>query len=187
VGCPRTFPRSTYLNLSYERAFGAHAANQEIDVLTQQNLYAANQDTAEHSTTSVQPIRSEKFKQWRRDRPSSNALILKAAPASIVEYRLENCFALSASSMPPLGFQCVTHKMNIFYEHFSYANFKLYKDQNRRQDDAHRPHTGNPMLLMLMRSDDHCNHANPFRNGRGRANRFHGPYSQYLIYKFTFS
>jgi hypothetical protein len=45
VGCPRTFPRSKHLNLSYERAFGAYAANQEIDVATQHNIFAANQDT----------------------------------------------------------------------------------------------------------------------------------------------
>ena len=91
--CPRTFPRSKHLNLSYERAFGAHAANREIDVATQHNICAANQDTAEHSKTSVHPIRSEKNKQWRRDRPRSDALVLRAAPASIVEYRLKNCLA----------------------------------------------------------------------------------------------
>ena len=63
MGCPRTFPRSKHLNISYETAFGAYAAKQEIDVATQHNICAANQDTAEHSTTSVQPIRSEKIKQ----------------------------------------------------------------------------------------------------------------------------
>jgi hypothetical protein len=83
-GMSRTFPRSKHLNLSYERAFGAYAANQEIDVATQQNICAANQDTAEHSTTYVQPIRSAKMKQWRRDRPRSDALVLRAAPASLV-------------------------------------------------------------------------------------------------------
>jgi hypothetical protein len=90
VGCPRTFPRSKHLNLSYERAFGAYSANQKIDVATQHNICEANQDTAEHSTTSVQPIRSEKIIQWRRDRPRSDALVLRAAPASIVDYRLKN-------------------------------------------------------------------------------------------------
>jgi len=63
VGCLRTCPRSEHLNLSYERAFGAYAANQEIDVATQHNFCEANQDTAEHSKTSVQQIRSEKIKQ----------------------------------------------------------------------------------------------------------------------------
>jgi hypothetical protein len=63
---------SKHLNVSYERAFGAYAANQEIDVATQQYLCPANQDIAEHSKTSVQPIRSEKIKQWRRDRPRSD-------------------------------------------------------------------------------------------------------------------
>jgi hypothetical protein len=48
---------------SYERALGAYAANQEIDVATQHNICAANQDTAECRATSVQPIRSEKIKQ----------------------------------------------------------------------------------------------------------------------------
>jgi hypothetical protein len=137
VGCPRTFPRSKHLNISYKRAFGAYTANQEIDVATQHNICAANQDTAEHSTTSVQPIRSEKIKQWCRDRPRSDALVLRAAPASIMEYRLKNCLALSASSMPSLGFQCVTHRMNIPYEHFSYINFTLHNEQNRRQDNVH--------------------------------------------------
>jgi hypothetical protein len=61
------------LNLSYERVFGAYAANQEIDVATQSNICEANQDKAEHRKASVQPIRSEKIKQWRRDRPRSDA------------------------------------------------------------------------------------------------------------------
>jgi hypothetical protein len=132
VGYPHTFPRSKHLNLSYERAFGAYAANQEIDVATQQKICAANQDTAEHSTTSVQPIRSEKIKQWRRDRPRSDAVVLRAAPASVVEFRLKNCLALSVSLMPPLGFQRVTHRMNIPHEHASYFNFTLHDEQNRR-------------------------------------------------------
>ena len=76
------------------------------------NICAANQDAAEHSTTSVQPVRSEKIKQWCRDRPRSDALVLRASPASIVEYRLKNCLTLSASSMPSLGFQCVTDSLN---------------------------------------------------------------------------
>jgi len=168
VGCPRTFQRSKHFNLSYERAFGAYTANQEIDVATQQNICAANQDTAEHSTTSVQPIRSEKIKRWCRDRPRSDALVIRAAPASIVEYRLKNCLTLSASSMPPLGFQCVTHRKNIPYEQSSYMNLTLYNERNRRQDNVHRPRTGNHVLLMLMCSDDNYNHANSFRNGRGR-------------------
>ena len=117
MGCLRTFPRLKQLNLSYERAFGAYTANQEIDVATQHNIRAANQDTAEQSTTSVQPIRGYKIKQWCRDRPRSDALVLKAAPASIVEYRLKNCLPLSGSSMPPLVFQSLTHGMNIPYEH----------------------------------------------------------------------
>ena len=75
MGCPRTFPRSKHLNLSYERAFGAYAANLEIDVATQNIVCVANHDTAEHSNTYVQPIRSEKIKQWRRDRPRSDALV----------------------------------------------------------------------------------------------------------------
>jgi len=150
VGCPRTFPRSKHLNLSYELAFGAYTANKEIDVATQHNICAANQDTAEHSTTSVQPIKSEKIKQWRRDRPRSDALVLRAVPASIVGYRLNNCLALSASSMPPLGFQCVTHRINIPYEHSNYMNSTQSNEQNRRQGNVHRPRTGNPVLLMFM-------------------------------------
>ena len=139
MGCPRTFPGSKHLNLSYERAFGAYTANQEIDVATQHNICAANQDTAEDSTSSVQPIRSEKIKQCRRDRPLSDALVLRAAPASTVEYRLKKCLALSTSSMPTLGFQCVTHRMNIPYEHSNYMNFTLSNEQNRRQSNVHRP------------------------------------------------
>jgi hypothetical protein len=169
MGCPRAFPRLKYANLSYERAFGAYAANQEIDVATQHNTCAANQDTAEHGKTSVLPIRSEEIKQWRRDYPRSDALVLRAAPASIIEYRLKNCLTLSASSMPPLGFQHVTHRMNIPHEHASYINFTLYNEQNRRQGNVHRPPAGNPLLTMLMCSDGNYNHANPSRNGRGRS------------------
>jgi hypothetical protein len=110
-----------------------------------------------------------KIEQLRRYRPRSDALILRAAPTSIVEYRLQNCFTLSASSMPPLDFQCVTHRMNILNEHSNYMNFTLHDEQNRQQDNVHRPRTGNPALLMFMCSDGNYNHANPFRNGRGRS------------------
>jgi hypothetical protein len=55
---------------------------------TAQHL-SANQDTAEHITASVQPTRCEKIKQSRRDRQRPGALVLRAAPASIVEYRLK--------------------------------------------------------------------------------------------------
>jgi glyoxylate carboligase len=37
-GMSRTFSRSKHLNISHERAFGAYAANQEIDVATQHNI-----------------------------------------------------------------------------------------------------------------------------------------------------
>ena len=117
----------------------------------------------------MKPIRSEEIKQWRRDRPRSDALVLRGAPASIVEYRLKFCLALSASSMPPLGFQCVTQRMNLPYGHSNYKIFKLYNEQNRRHNNAHRPRTGNPVLLMLMCSDGNCNQAHLFRNGRGRS------------------
>jgi hypothetical protein len=132
VGCPRTFPHSKHLNLSYEQAFGAYTANQEIAVATQQNICEVNQDIAEHSTTSVQPIKSEKIKKWCRDRHRSDALVLRAAPAYIVEFRLKNCLTLSASLMSPLGFQRVTQRMNIPHEHASYMNFRLYDGHNRR-------------------------------------------------------
>jgi hypothetical protein len=131
-------------------------------------LFSANQDTAEHSTTSVQPIRSEKIKQWHRDRARSDALALRAAPASILEFRFQNCLTLSVSSMPPLGFQRVTHRMNIPHEHASYKNFTLHDEQNRRQGNVHRPRAGNPVLTMLLCSVGNYNHANPSRNGRGR-------------------
>ena len=60
---PVPFRAKKKLNLSYERAFGAYTASQEIDVVTQHNICAANQDTAEHSKTSVRSIRSENIKQ----------------------------------------------------------------------------------------------------------------------------
>jgi hypothetical protein len=169
VGCPRAISLSKHLNLSYERAFGAYRFNKEIDVATQHNNCAANQDTAEHSITSVQPIRSEKINKWCRDRPRSDALVLRAASASIVECRLQNCLTLSASSMPLLGFKCLAHRTNVPYEQSNYMNFTLHNEQNRRRDNAHRPRTGNSALLMLMCSDGTYNHANRFRNGRGRS------------------
>jgi hypothetical protein len=55
----------------------------------------------------------------------------------IVEYRLKNYLALLASSMPPLGFQRVTHRINIPHEHASFMNFALHNKQNRRQGNAH--------------------------------------------------
>jgi hypothetical protein len=48
---PHTFPRSKNLSLSYERAFGACAANLEMHIATQLKICEANQDTAEHSKT----------------------------------------------------------------------------------------------------------------------------------------
>jgi hypothetical protein len=76
----RTFPRSKHANLSYEQAHGTCAANQEMHITTQQNICSANQDTAEHSKTYVYPIRCDIIKQWRRDRPRSEALVIRAAP-----------------------------------------------------------------------------------------------------------
>ena len=166
-GSASSFASTTALN--YERAFGAYATNQEINVAIQHNIFVTNQDTAEHITTSVQPIRNEKIKQWRRDRPRSGALVLRAAPASIVEYRFKNSLALSASSMPPLGFQRVTRRMNTPHEHASYMNFTLHNEHHRRQGNAHRPRAGNPVFTMLICSDENYNHANPSRNGRVRS------------------
>jgi hypothetical protein len=121
-----TITQSSLLGLFTQSSLLGHEqANQEIGVSTQHNIFETNQDTAEHSATSVQPIRSERIKQWRRNRPRSDALVLRAAPASIVEFRLKNCLSLSASSMPTLGFQRVTHRMNITHEHASYMNFTL--------------------------------------------------------------
>jgi hypothetical protein len=102
-------------NPSYERAFGACSANQEMHIATQNNIYAANQNAAERSITSVQPIWCENIKQWRRDRTRSDALVFRAAPASILEYRLESLALVglfdaatwlpsSTSPMPPFGF-----------------------------------------------------------------------------------
>jgi hypothetical protein len=122
---------------------------------TRHNFYVANQE------------RENQTKAPRS--PTFQRVSLKGRPASIVEYRLKNCLNLSASSMPPLGFQCVTHRMNIPHEHASYMNSKLYNEQKRQQGNVHRPRTGNPVLRMLMFSDGNCNHANPFRNGRGGA------------------
>jgi hypothetical protein len=48
-------------------------------------------------------------------------------------------------------------------------NFTLRNEQNRRQGNAHRPRTENPVILVLMCSDGNYNHAHPFRNGRGRS------------------
>jgi hypothetical protein len=134
---------------------------------TAQNL-CSQSDTAKHSTASVQPIRCEKIKQWRRDRLSSDALVFRAAPASVVGYRLKKCLPWSASSMPPLGFQRLTPGLNLPFEHPSYTNFTLHNKQNRPQGKGHRPGAGNPVLSMLMCFDGNYNHANPFRNGRGR-------------------
>jgi hypothetical protein len=87
-GMPRTFPRSKRDNVSYGRAFGACEANQEVHIATQYNIFEANQDTAEQSTASVQPIRREKIKQRRRDRPGSDALVFRAAPATPLSWSI---------------------------------------------------------------------------------------------------
>jgi hypothetical protein len=103
-----------------------------------------------------------------RDRPRCDALVFRAAPASIIVYRLKKCLPWSASWMPPLGFQRLTPGLNVPYEHSNHANFTLKNEQNRQQGNDHRPGAGNPVLPMFMCPDGNCNHANPFRNGRGR-------------------
>ena len=113
-------------------------------------------------------IRSEGTRQSRRDRPRSDALVFRAAPPLSWSIGLKNVLNLSASSMPPLGFQRATHRTNIPHEHASYMNFTLQNEQNRRQGNVHRTRAGYPVLLMLMCSDGNCNHSNPFRNGRWR-------------------
>jgi hypothetical protein len=76
---------------------------------------------------------------WRRDRPRSDALVIRAAPASVVEYRLKNFLPWSASSMPPLGFKRQTPGFNLPHVHFNFANFTLQNEKNRRQGNGHRP------------------------------------------------
>ena len=87
MGCPRTFPRSKHLNISYERAPGAYAANQEIDVAAQYNICAANQETAEQSTTSVQlhmlPLLRFDSRAMQR---AHNARTLQPAALAFVSY-----------------------------------------------------------------------------------------------------
>ena len=105
MGCPRTFRRSKHANLSYERALGTCVANQEIHIATQHKIRVANQDTAEHSTTSVQPVSCENIKNGAEiAHVCPGALVFKAAPASIGEYRLNFFLPWPACSMPPLGF-----------------------------------------------------------------------------------
>jgi hypothetical protein len=128
-----------------------------------------NRNTAQLLCSQSGARKRENNKQLRRDHPRSDVLVFRASPASIVGYRLENCSPNSFSSMPPLDFLRVTHGINIPYEHTSYTNFTLQNEQNRRQGNVHRPRAGNPVLSMLMLSDGYNNHANPFRNGRGRS------------------
>ena len=106
--------------------------------------------TSQHSTASVQPIRSE-------------------FPPLSWSIGLKLCLPWLASSMPPFGFQCLIYEINIHHEHSSYANFALQKEQSRHQGKGHRPSTGNHLLLMLMCAGGNYNEANPFRNGRGRS------------------
>ena len=151
VGCPRTFPRSKHLNLSYERAFGAYSANQEIVVATQHNICAANQDTVEHSTTSLQPTRSEKIKQWRRDRPRSDAAVFKTSPASVAMDRSRICSPRSASASASRGFQCLIPGINLPHALSNHEVFAQKDAQNGGQDDGHPKGTGNPVLCSWLR------------------------------------
>ena len=146
MGCPRTFPRSKHLNLSYEWEFGAYTANQEIDVATQHNICAANQDTVKHCTTSLQPIRSEKIKQWRRDRPRSDAVVFKTFPASIAMDRSRICSPQSASPSTLRGFQCLIPSINLPHALSNHEVFTQKNAQNGGQDDGHPEGTGNPVL-----------------------------------------
>ena len=151
--CPHSFPRSKHLNLNYERAFGACSANQEIDVATQHNICAANQETVEHSATSVQPIRSEKIKQWRRDRPHSDAIFFKTSPASIAMDRSRICSPRSASPLASRGFQCLIPGIDINLPHAvsKHEIFAHENAQNGGQDDGHPQGTGNLVLCSWLR------------------------------------
>jgi hypothetical protein len=95
-----------------------HLCSQSGHSGTQHNVCAANQKR-ENQTMAPRS-------------PTFGRVSLKGRPASIVEYRLKNCLTLSASSMPPLGFQCMTHRMNIPYEHSNYMDFTLSNEQNIR-------------------------------------------------------
>jgi hypothetical protein len=78
VGYPRTFPRSKHVILrSYERAFGACAANQEMHIATQHNICAANQERENQTMAPRLPA-------FRR-------VSLLGRPRLIVEYLLKNC------------------------------------------------------------------------------------------------
>ena len=95
-------------------------------------------------------------------------LVFNAVPASIVGYRLKHSLLLSASSMPPLGFQSATHGINLPYEHTNNTNFKLNNEQNRRLGYVYPQRAGNPLLHVLLCFDGNYNHANSLRNERGR-------------------
>jgi hypothetical protein len=135
VRCPHSFPRSKHLNLSYERAFGAYSANQEIDVATQHNICEANQGTVEHSTTSLQPIRSEKIKQVRRDRPRSDAVVFKTFPASIAMDRSRICSPRSASPSASRGFQCLIPGIDLPHALTNHEVFAHKNAQNGGQGE----------------------------------------------------
>jgi hypothetical protein len=134
----------------------------------------------------VQPIRSEKIKQWFRDRPRSDALVLRAVPASIVKYRLKNCLTLSASSTPSLGFHCVTHRMNIPYEHSNHLLWISHCTMNRIYDKiiSTDPALETLCFLCLCAPMTTAITQIHFETGGGGANRFHGPYSQYRVDSF---
>jgi hypothetical protein len=146
VRCPHSFPRSNHLNLSHKRAFGAYAANQETDVATQHNICAANQDTVQHSAASVQPIRSEKITQWRRDRPSSGAIVFKTSPASIAMDRSRICSPRSASPSASRVFQCLIPGINLPHALSNHEVFAHKNSQNGGQGDGHPQDTGNPVI-----------------------------------------
>jgi hypothetical protein len=170
VRCPHSFPRSKHLNLSYERAFGAYSANQEIDVATQHNIFAANQGTVENSTTSLQPIRSDKIKQWRRDRPRSDAVVFKTSPASIAMDRSRICSPRSASPSASRCFQCLIPGINLPHALSNHEVFAHKNAQNGGQDDDGHPEcTEYPVLCSWWRFGGSLKRANPFRNGWERS------------------
>ena len=107
--------------------------------------------------------------------PTALSAAQVAETASIVEYRLKNCLYLWASSMSLLGFQRVTHRIDIPREHASYIHFTLWNENNRRQGNVHRPCAGYLCFLCSCAPMATTITQIHFETGRGGTSRSYRP------------
>jgi hypothetical protein len=107
-------------------------SDQEIDVATQHNICAANQERENQTMAPQSPT-------FRRDS-------FKTSPASIAMDRSRICSPRSASPSASRGFQCLIPGINLPHALSNHEVFAHKNAQNEVQDDGYPEGTGNSLI-----------------------------------------